>query len=69
MSLSTAFNILNSSFNATAAQTALTARNIANVNTPGYSRKTQPTSANVQGVASDTGARATTTALLESTTS
>ena len=65
MSLSTAFNILNSSFNATAAQTALTARNIANVNTPGYSRKTQPTSANVQGVAIDTVARATNTALLE----
>jgi flagellar hook-associated protein 1 FlgK len=39
MSLSTAFNIISSSFSANAAQSAVVARNIANVNTPGYSRE------------------------------
>lgn len=66
MSLSTAFNILNSSFNATAAQTAITARNIANVNTPGYSRKSQPVQTSTNGgVATDPVGRAANAALLE----
>ncbi len=39
MSLSTAFNIISSSFAANAAQTAVVSNNIANVNTPGYSRE------------------------------
>src|ERR1700722_2373429 len=38
MSLSTAFNVISSSFAANAAQTAVVSNNIANVNTPGYSR-------------------------------
>jgi flagellar hook-associated protein 1 len=37
MSLSTAFNIISSSFAANSAQTAVVSNNIANVNTPGYS--------------------------------
>jgi flagellar hook-associated protein 1 len=39
MSLSTAFNVISSSFAANAAQTAVVANNISNVNTPGYSRE------------------------------
>ena len=39
MSLSTAFNVISSSFAANAAQTAVVSNNIANVNTPGYSRQ------------------------------
>ena len=39
MSLSTAFNVISSSFAANAAQTAVVSNNIANVNTPGYSRE------------------------------
>ena len=39
MSLSTAFNIISSSFAANAAQTAVVSNNIANVNTPGYSNE------------------------------
>jgi flagellar basal body rod protein FlgB len=39
MSLSTAFNVISSSFVANAAQTAVVSNNIANVNTPGYSRE------------------------------
>ena len=39
MSLSTAFNIISSSFAANAAQTAVVSNNIANANTPGYSRE------------------------------
>src|SRR3974390_1708044 len=39
MSLSAAFNIITSSFAANAAQTAVVSNNIANVNTPGYSRE------------------------------
>ena len=39
MSLSTAFSIISSSFAANAAQTAVVSNNIANVNTPGYSRE------------------------------
>src|SRR5208337_4832005 len=39
MSLSAAFNIISSSFAANAGQTAVVSNNIANVNTPGYSRE------------------------------
>lgn len=39
MSLSTAFNIISSSFAANAAQTAVVSNNISNVNTTGYSRQ------------------------------
>jgi flagellar hook-associated protein 1 len=39
MSLSAAFNVISSSFAANAAQTAIVSANIANVNTPGYSRQ------------------------------
>ncbi|HEY1782031.1 MAG TPA: flagellar hook-associated protein FlgK [Roseiarcus sp.] len=39
MSLSTAFNVISSSFTANAAQTGVVSNNIANVNTPGYSRE------------------------------
>jgi flagellar hook-associated protein 1 FlgK len=39
MSLSTAFSVISSSFAANAAQTAVVSNNIANVNTPGYSRE------------------------------
>jgi flagellar hook-associated protein 1 len=39
MSLSAAFNVISSSFAANAAQTAVVSNNIANVNTPGYSRE------------------------------
>src|ERR1700677_1166985 len=39
MSLSSAFNVISSSFAANAAQNAVVANNIANVNTPGYSRE------------------------------
>src|SRR5271157_572197 len=39
MSLSAAFNIISSSFAANSGQTAVVSNNIANVNTPGYSRQ------------------------------
>ena len=39
MSLSTAFNVISSSFAANASQTATVSNNIANVNTPSYSRE------------------------------
>ena len=39
MSLSAAFNVISSSFAANAAQTAVVSNNIANANTPGYSRE------------------------------
>ena len=39
MSLSAAFNVISSSFAANSAQTAVVSNNIANVNTPGYSRE------------------------------
>jgi flagellar hook-associated protein 1 FlgK len=39
MSLSSAFNIISSSFTANAAQTAVVSKNVANVNTSGYSRE------------------------------
>src|SRR5580704_12311371 len=39
MSLSTAFNVISSAFAANASQTAVVSNNIANANTPGYSRE------------------------------
>ena len=39
MSLSTAFNVISSSFAVNSAQTAVVSNNIANANTPGYSRE------------------------------
>ena len=39
MSLSTAFNIINSAFVANAAQSAIISSNISNANTPGYARE------------------------------
>jgi flagellar hook-associated protein 1 FlgK len=39
MTLSSAYNIVSSSFASTAAQSAIIARNISNANTPGYSRE------------------------------
>ena len=51
MSLSTAFNIISSSFAANAAQTAVVSNNIANVNTPGYSNRS-PTSSPIPTAAS-----------------
>ncbi len=49
MSLSTAFNIISSSFAANAAQTAVVSNNIANVNTPGYSKEVANLVANSYG--------------------
>jgi len=49
MSLSNAFNIISSSFQANAAQTAVISGNISNANTTGYSRKTANLAANSYG--------------------
>ena len=49
MSLSTAFNIITSSFAANAAQTAVVSNNIANVNTTGYSKEVANLVANSYG--------------------
>ncbi len=49
MSLSTAFNIITSSFAANAAQTAVVSNNIANVNTTGYSKEVANLLANPYG--------------------
>jgi flagellar hook-associated protein 1 FlgK len=49
MGLSTAFNIISSSFTANAAQTAVVSTNISNVNTSGYSRETANVVANSYG--------------------
>jgi flagellar hook-associated protein 1 len=49
MSLSAAFNIINSSFAATAAQTALISSNITNANTAGYTLKTANLATNGYG--------------------
>ncbi len=49
MSLSTAFNIITSSFAANAAQTAVVSNNIANVNTTGYSKEVANFVANSYG--------------------
>ncbi len=66
MTLSSAFNILNSAFDANAAQTAVISRNISNSSTTGYSLKTANLVTNAYGgveVASIT--RATNSALQE----
>jgi flagellar hook-associated protein 1 len=66
MTLSSAFNIINSAFDANAAQTAVISRNISNSSTTGYSLKTANLATNSYGgveVASIT--RATNTALQE----
>ena len=49
MSLSAAFNVISSSFAVNAAQTAVVSNNIANVNTPGYSRQVANIVANSYG--------------------
>jgi flagellar hook-associated protein 1 FlgK len=49
MTLSAAFNIISSSFAANSARTAVVANNIANVNTPGYSRQVAGLAANSFG--------------------
>ncbi len=49
MTLSTAFNIITSAFSANAAQTSVVSRNIANANTPGYSRELVNLSDSVYG--------------------
>ncbi len=49
MSLSTAFSVISSSFAANSAQTAVVANNIANVNTPGYSREIANVATNSYG--------------------
>ncbi len=70
MSLSTAFNVISSSFAANAAQTAVVSNNIANVNTPRYSREIANVVTNSYGgadVASVT--REANTALLEQVSS
>ena len=66
MSLSTAFNVISSSFAVNSAQTAVVSNNIANANTPGYSREIANVATNSYGgadVASIT--RETNAALLE----
>jgi len=49
MSLSTAFTIANSAFIANAAQSAVVSQNIANANTPGYSKETANVGTNAYG--------------------
>lgn len=49
MSLSTAFNIINTSFNANASQTAVISNNISNANTTGYTLKTANLATNAYG--------------------
>ncbi|MGD0722437.1 MAG: flagellar basal body protein, partial [Roseiarcus sp.] len=49
MTLSSAFNIINSAFNANAAQTAVISNNVANANTAGYSLKTANVAFSVYG--------------------
>jgi flagellar hook-associated protein 1 len=66
MSLSSAFNIINSSFNANANQTAVISGNISNANTTGYTLKTANLAANSYGgVEVSSITRATNTALQE----
>jgi flagellar hook-associated protein 1 FlgK len=66
MTLSSAFNIAQSSFNANAAQTAAVSGNIANSGTTGYSRKTANVATNSYGGVEVTSiTRATNSALLE----
>jgi len=66
MTLSSAFNILNSAFDANAAQTAVISRNISNSSTAGYSLKTANLATNSYGgVEVSSITRATNTALQE----
>jgi flagellar hook-associated protein 1 FlgK len=66
MSLSSAFNIINSAFTANAAQTAVISRNISNSGTAGYALKTANLATNAYGgVEVASIARATNSALLE----
>src|SRR5208337_4203968 len=66
MSLSTAFNIINSAFDANASQTAVISRNISNASTTGYSLKTANLATNSYGgVAVTSITRAANSALLE----
>jgi flagellar hook-associated protein 1 len=70
MSLSTAFNVISSSFAANAAQTAIVSNNIANVNTPGYSREIANVVTNSYGGADvDAITREANAALLEQVSS
>jgi flagellar hook-associated protein 1 len=70
MSLSTAFNVISSSFAAHAAQTAVVSNNIANVNTPGYSREIANAVTNSYGGADvDSITREANAALLEQVSS
>src|SRR3984957_11840571 len=66
MTLTSAFNIINSSFDANAAQTAAISRNIANSSTTGYTRKTANVAASADGGVEVTSiTRATNAALQE----
>ena len=66
MSLSAAYSIVSSSFAANAAQTAIVSRNIANANTPGYSREIANILTNLYGGADmDSVTRETNRALIE----
>src|SRR5262249_44389147 len=49
MSLSSAFNIINTAFNANSAQTAVISNNVANANTKGYSLRTANLATNAFG--------------------
>src|SRR3974390_3433994 len=59
MTLSAAFNIISSSFAANAGQTAVVSSNIANANTPGYSREIANVITNSYGCADRRGRRTT----------
>src|SRR5579862_6418537 len=66
MTLSSAFSIINSAFNANSAQTAVISRNISNSGTTGYSLKTANLVTNgYGGVEVASVSRATNSALLE----
>ena len=70
MSLPTAFNVISSSFAANAAQTAIVSNNIANVNTPSYSREIANVVTNAYGGADvDSITREANAALLEQVSS
>ncbi len=68
MSLLSAFNAIDSSLAATSSRMALVARNIANVNTPGYTRKTTTGLAQADGVQLSAVTRAANEALREQAT-
>jgi len=66
MSLSAAYNIISSSFAANAAQTSVVSKNIANANTPGYSREIPNVLTNLYGGAEvDSITREANSALME----